>query len=166
MSFTDEEIAYIRSQPLARLATIGPDEQPDVMPVALEYDGTNFWVGGPAAVVKTRKFRNLAAGRHKVAVVVDDHPSFDPFVARGSGSTASASSRSNASVWSDREHTCASRRRSRGVGTWPVSRSETPGIPPGRRSTQSGERRSAQARRSSQGYSTQKNKRLLESVAC
>jgi hypothetical protein len=29
MSFTDEEIAYLRSQPLVRLATVGPDGQPD-----------------------------------------------------------------------------------------------------------------------------------------
>jgi pyridoxamine 5'-phosphate oxidase family protein len=83
MSFTEAEVAYLREHTLARLATLGEDAQPDVMPVALEYDGTYFWVGGPPGIVRTRKFRNLAAGRTKVAVVVDDHPSFDPFVARG-----------------------------------------------------------------------------------
>jgi pyridoxamine 5'-phosphate oxidase family protein len=84
MSFTDEEIAYLRSQPLARLATLGSEEQPDVMPVAFEFDGSGFWIGGPGeAVLRTRKFRNLSAGRVKVAFVVDDMPSFDPFVARG-----------------------------------------------------------------------------------
>lgn len=84
MSFTDEEIAYLRSQPLARLATLGAEAQPDVMPVAFEFDGSGFWVGGPGdSVLRTRKFRNLRAGRVKVALVVDDMPSFDPFVARG-----------------------------------------------------------------------------------
>lgn len=34
MSFTEEEIAYLRSQPLARVATLGPDAQPDVVPLA------------------------------------------------------------------------------------------------------------------------------------
>ncbi|PZG13954.1 pyridoxamine 5'-phosphate oxidase family protein [Nonomuraea aridisoli] len=34
MTFTDEEIAYLRSQPLARLATLSPGGQPDVVPVA------------------------------------------------------------------------------------------------------------------------------------
>ena len=33
MSFTDEEIAYLRSQLLARLASIRADDQPDVVPV-------------------------------------------------------------------------------------------------------------------------------------
>ena len=40
MAFTDEEIAYVRSQPLGRLATLGAEEQPDVVPVAVEFDGT------------------------------------------------------------------------------------------------------------------------------
>ena len=84
MSFTDEEIAYLRSQPLARLASLGPDEQPDVVPVGFEFDGTGFWVGGPGeSVLRTRKFRNLEAGRDKVALVIDDLVSLDPFVARG-----------------------------------------------------------------------------------
>jgi pyridoxamine 5'-phosphate oxidase family protein len=84
VSFTDEEIAYLRSQPIARLATIGPDAQPDVVPVGFEFDGTDFWVGGSgASVLRTRKFRNIEAGHHKVALVVDDLVSFDPFIARG-----------------------------------------------------------------------------------
>jgi pyridoxamine 5'-phosphate oxidase family protein len=83
MSFADEEIAYLRSQPIARLATIGPGEQPDVVPVALEFDGTFFWVGGSARTeLETRKFRNVNAGRQKVALVIDDMVSFDPFIAR------------------------------------------------------------------------------------
>jgi pyridoxamine 5'-phosphate oxidase family protein len=83
MSFTDEEIAYLRSQMLARLATVAGDGQPDVVPVAFEFDGTYFWVGGPGpAVTRTRKFRNVGAGNHKVSLVVDDMVSFDPFVTR------------------------------------------------------------------------------------
>ena len=84
MSFTDEEIAYLRSQPIARLATLSSDgEQPDVVPVGLEFDGTFFWVGvvGPAGL-GTRKIRNVMAGNQKVAIVVDDLVSFDPFIAR------------------------------------------------------------------------------------
>jgi pyridoxamine 5'-phosphate oxidase family protein len=83
MSFTDEEIAYLRSQPLARLATVGPDGQPDVVPIAFEFDGHGFWVGGVGdAVAGTRKFRNVAAGNDRVALVIDDLLSLDPFVAR------------------------------------------------------------------------------------
>jgi pyridoxamine 5'-phosphate oxidase family protein len=83
MSFTEEELAYLRSQPLARVATVGGDEQPDVVPLAFEFDGTYFWVGGSgSSVAATRKFRNVLAGHRKVALVVDDMVSFDPFIAR------------------------------------------------------------------------------------
>jgi len=83
MAFTDEEIAYLRSQPLGRLATLGTGGQPDVVPVAVEFDGTFLWVGGGATVRDTRKFRNIAAGNDKVALVVDDLVSLEPLVARG-----------------------------------------------------------------------------------
>ena len=84
MSFTDEEIAYLRSQPLARFASVGPDAQPDVVPLAFEFDGTHFWVGGSGdSVRRTRKFINVEGGRHRVALVIDDLMSLDPFIARG-----------------------------------------------------------------------------------
>ena len=84
MSFTTDEIEYLQSQPLARLATHSADGQPDVVPVSFEFDGTYFWIGGPgASVLTTRKFRNVLAGNHNVALVVDDLVSFDPFIARG-----------------------------------------------------------------------------------
>ncbi len=83
MSFTDEEIAYLRSQPLARVATRSSGGQPDVVPLAFEFDGACFWVGGTGeAVRRTRKFRNVLAGNREVALVVDDMVSFDPFIAR------------------------------------------------------------------------------------
>jgi len=80
--FTEEELAYLRSQPLARLATVSPDGQPDVVPVSLEVDEGCFWIGGGPTVVDTRKLRNIGAGNTKVAFVVDDLVSFQPFVAR------------------------------------------------------------------------------------
>ena len=71
MSFTDEEIAYLRSQRLARIATVSQEGQPDVAPVGFEFDGTHFYVGGrdPA---RTRKFLNVEGGNDRVALVVDD----------------------------------------------------------------------------------------------
>jgi pyridoxamine 5'-phosphate oxidase family protein len=83
MSFSDEEIAYLRSQPVTRFATVGADGQPDVVPVAFELDEEGFWVGGVGdAVAGTRKFRNVAAGNDRVALVFDDLISLDPFAAR------------------------------------------------------------------------------------
>ena len=84
MAFSTEELEYVRSQPLARFATRSPDGQPDVVPVAFEFDGEQFWIGGSGdSVLSTRKVRNVIAGSGEVALVVDDMVSFDPFIARG-----------------------------------------------------------------------------------
>jgi pyridoxamine 5'-phosphate oxidase family protein len=83
MAFSEQEIAYLQSQGLGRLATVGADGQPDVVPVAVEFDGTFLWVGGTPAVTGTRKFRNVAAGNFRVSLVIDDMQSLDPFIARG-----------------------------------------------------------------------------------
>jgi pyridoxamine 5'-phosphate oxidase family protein len=82
MSFTDEEIAYLRTQRLARIATVAADGQPDVMPVGYQFDANYFYVGGmnPA---KSRKFRNVRAGHMKVALVIDDLVSVNPWTVRG-----------------------------------------------------------------------------------
>src|ERR1700704_6373736 len=82
MAFTEEEAAYLRSQPLARIATVGPDWQPDVAPVGFEYDGTYLYVGGRAPE-RTRKLLNVEAGQAKVALVVDDLVSTAPWTPRG-----------------------------------------------------------------------------------
>ena len=71
MAFAEDEVAYLKSQPLARLATVGDDGQPDVVPVGFEFDGTHFYIGGMAPE-RTRKFLNVKAGHAKVALVVDD----------------------------------------------------------------------------------------------
>lgn len=84
MAFTTEELDYLRSQPLARVATRSADGQPDVVPVAFEFDGEHFWIGGSGpSVLATRKIRNVVAGSREVALVIDDMVSFDPFIARG-----------------------------------------------------------------------------------
>ena len=82
MSFTEEEIAYLRSRRLARIATVSADGQPDVMPVGYQFDGKYFYVGGMNPV-KTRKFRNVQAGNTKVALVIDDLVSVNPWTVRG-----------------------------------------------------------------------------------
>lgn len=81
--FSSAELAYLRTQSLARLATLNAGDQPDVVPVAFEVDETGFWIGGGATVVATRKIRNIVDGRRRVALVVDDLVSLTPFVARG-----------------------------------------------------------------------------------
>jgi pyridoxamine 5'-phosphate oxidase family protein len=133
VAFSDEEIAYLRSQPLARLATVDVDGQPDVVPVAFEFDGTHIWVGGSGAdVAGTRKFRYIAAGQSKVALVVDDLVSFDPFIARSVriyGEAAAPVERDGLvrpGLYS------RITRRCRGAGTWAVSPRGSSGTRPTR----------------------------------
>lgn len=79
--FSPAELAYLRSQFLGRLATIGPDG-PHVRPVAffVEADAGTIDVGGHH-MTTTRKWRNvLADGR--VALVVDDLASTNPWTPR------------------------------------------------------------------------------------
>jgi pyridoxamine 5'-phosphate oxidase family protein len=80
--FTEREVAYLNSQPLARLATVAPDGQPDAAPVGFEFDGRHIFIGGHNPT-NTRKYRNLRAGNHKVALVVDDLESIQPWKPRG-----------------------------------------------------------------------------------
>jgi pyridoxamine 5'-phosphate oxidase family protein len=80
--FTEKEVAYLNSQPLARLATVAPDGQPDVAPVGFEFDGQHIFIGGHNPT-HTRKYRNLRAGNHKVALAVDDLESIQPWKPRG-----------------------------------------------------------------------------------
>lgn len=81
------EWSSTRSSPLARIATVGDDDQPDVVPVGFEYDGTHIKIGGyrPA---NTRRHRNVLAGHAKVAMVVDDLASTRLWIPRYCASTA------------------------------------------------------------------------------
>jgi pyridoxamine 5'-phosphate oxidase family protein len=81
VSFTEAELDYLRSQPLARISTVAPDGQPDATPVGFNFDGTYFYVGG-FDLAATRKYRNIAAGNEKVALVIDDLVATDPWTPR------------------------------------------------------------------------------------
>jgi pyridoxamine 5'-phosphate oxidase family protein len=83
-TFTDAEIAYLESQPLGRIATVGPDGCPHVTPVGVFYDpeSQTLAIGSAADMAASKKFRD--ARRHPdVAVVVDDLAAIDPWTPRG-----------------------------------------------------------------------------------
>jgi pyridoxamine 5'-phosphate oxidase family protein len=82
MMFTGKEIACLKSQRLARLATVDPEGQLDVVPVGYEFDGQVFYIGG-RNLGNTRKYRNLRRENNKVAFVVDDLESIQPWKVRG-----------------------------------------------------------------------------------
>jgi pyridoxamine 5'-phosphate oxidase family protein len=70
-TFTEKEREYLAAHQLGRLATIGPDDGPDVVPVGYRFnpDGT-IDIGGPR-LSTSRKFHNVEA-RPRAAFVVDD----------------------------------------------------------------------------------------------
>lgn len=80
--FTEKEITYIQSQPLARLATVSASLQPDVAPVGFQFDGEKFFITG-FDITRTFKYKNVIAGNQLVALVIDDLASVQPWQARG-----------------------------------------------------------------------------------
>ena len=80
--FTEKEIAYMKSQRLARIGTVCADSQPDVSPVGFEFDGTYFYIGGMNNEA-TRKYKNVTKGNTQVALALDDLESVDPWMPRG-----------------------------------------------------------------------------------
>jgi len=83
-TFTTSEIEYLNSQALGRLATVGKDGKPHVMPVGvfLDPESETIVIGSAAPMIKSKKFRD-ARSNPDVAVVIDDLASVDPWAPRG-----------------------------------------------------------------------------------
>jgi pyridoxamine 5'-phosphate oxidase family protein len=81
--FTDAEQSYLDSQPLGRLATLGPDGAPQTRPVGYTYnrDLNTIDIGGHNLAV-SRKYRNIQAD-NRVSFVIDDLASTTPWSPRG-----------------------------------------------------------------------------------
>ncbi len=81
-SFSEAELAYLATQRLGRLATIGPDGGPQNNPVSFQYNAEfdTIDIGG-FGMGDSRKFRNLRTN-DRVAFVVDDIASLDPWRVR------------------------------------------------------------------------------------
>src|SRR5919198_2092134 len=90
--FSEKEIEYLKSQRLARIATasVFSEEkeedkqrsvQPDVVPVGFDFDGKYFYVSG-INILKSTKYKNVLKN-NKVALVIDDLKSVDPWDPRG-----------------------------------------------------------------------------------
>jgi pyridoxamine 5'-phosphate oxidase family protein len=71
-NFTDAEIEFLRSSKLARIATVGPDGQPHMIPVTFHFnaDEDAIDVGG-IAFGEGKKWRD-AQHNPKVAFLLDD----------------------------------------------------------------------------------------------
>ena len=79
--FTDEELRFLGTQRLARLATASASGVPDVAPVGFGVDGDSI-VSGGLDITRTVRYRNLL-DNPRATVVVDDLASVDPWTPRG-----------------------------------------------------------------------------------
>lgn len=81
--FTETELEYLGTQRLGRLATIQPDGTVQNNPVGFRYnpDTATIDIGG-FNMAASRKYRNVEGGG-RVAFVVDDLASVDPWRVRG-----------------------------------------------------------------------------------
>jgi pyridoxamine 5'-phosphate oxidase family protein len=81
--FTPAEIAYLRSQRLGRVATVGASGQPHVVPVGFRYNAAEDTIDiGGHGFAKSKKFHDAQANP-RVAFVVDDLASVSPWRPRG-----------------------------------------------------------------------------------
>ncbi len=82
MTFTATEVGYLNTQALGRLATIQPDGTPQVNPVGFRYNEelATIDIGG-YNMASSQKFRNVT-GNSRVAFVVDDIVSRQPWRVR------------------------------------------------------------------------------------
>jgi pyridoxamine 5'-phosphate oxidase family protein len=83
-AFSPDELAYLtRSRRLGRLATVGRDGTPHVVPVGWTYNAAEDTIDVSGHdFASTKKFRDVArSGR--AAIVVDDLESVDPWRPRG-----------------------------------------------------------------------------------
>jgi pyridoxamine 5'-phosphate oxidase family protein len=82
MTFTTAEIDYLQGQDLGRLATIQRDGSPQVNPVGFSYNAElgTIDIGG-FSMASSQKFRNVLQNT-RVAFVVDDIVSRDPWRVR------------------------------------------------------------------------------------
>jgi pyridoxamine 5'-phosphate oxidase family protein len=82
--FTEAEVAYLTGgRQLGRIATVGADGTPHVVPVGWIYNAASDTIDvGGYELERSKKFRDVTrAGR--VAIVVDDLESTDPWRPRG-----------------------------------------------------------------------------------
>lgn len=80
--FSEEEVAFLRTQRLLRLATVAPNGQPDADAVGFDFDGERFYIGG-RNLARSRKYKNVAAGNRLVSLIIDDLASTKPWRPRG-----------------------------------------------------------------------------------
>lgn len=80
-----QETQYLRTQHLARIATVSHDGVAEVLPVGFEFDGRFIWIGShdQEAFSRTQRDKKFKNGSTRISLVVDDLESVRPWRPRG-----------------------------------------------------------------------------------
>jgi len=79
--FTEDEVTFLASQPLARMATASLSGQPDVAVVGFGLD-VDALVSGGLDLTKTIRYRNLQTNP-RATIIIDELVTVDPWSPRG-----------------------------------------------------------------------------------
>lgn len=86
--FTDSEVRYIQERKLGRIAIISSDQEPHIVPVTYEFDGSCFYLSGWNIKYGPRFTNMEPAGR--VSLLIDDLTTGTLWVPRGIEVTGTA----------------------------------------------------------------------------
>jgi pyridoxamine 5'-phosphate oxidase family protein len=87
--FTDKEVEYLAGQRLARIATVGPDGQPHVVPTSFRYNAEHDAIDvGGLRMSQTKKLRDVQRTGRASIVIDDVLPPWQPRMIEVRGSAA------------------------------------------------------------------------------
>src|SRR5258708_2168083 len=66
--FSEQKLAFLHTQPLARLATVAVSGQPDADAIRFAFENGRFSIAG-YDLDRTRKYKNIAVGHSKVSLL-------------------------------------------------------------------------------------------------
>ena len=85
-AFTDKELDYLASQRLGRIATVGPDGQPHVVPTSFRYNAEHDTIDvGGLRMSQTKKLRDVQRTGRATIVIDDVLPPWQPRMIEGRG---------------------------------------------------------------------------------
>jgi pyridoxamine 5'-phosphate oxidase family protein len=81
VTFTENELRYLMERKLARIALVSPENEPHIVPVTYEFDGSYFYLSGWNIRYGARFRDTRPNGR--VCLLIDDIATANMWVPRG-----------------------------------------------------------------------------------
>ena len=105
--FTDSELEYLAGQRLGRIATVGADGQPHVVPTSFRYNAEHDAIDiGGMRMSQTKKLRDVQRTGRASIVVDDVLPPWQPRMVeiRGTATVISSGGKAFGEQFEDKEH--------------------------------------------------------------